>query len=116
MILPSSFYLGLPAFRSKIRYRDEIGSSLEAKNPDDLIGRTRTSSIQNRHHTARRALARSMDRYFNNLEPGKVRCRVNWALATNDHLCERGEYRLYAGQEPGETEFELEECYVRCEL
>lgn len=61
-------------------------------------------------------LARSMDRYFSSLEPGNVKCRVNWALATNDHLCERGEYHLYPGQEPIETEFDLENCFVRCEL
>ncbi|KAI4181529.1 MAG: hypothetical protein LQ346_006758 [Caloplaca aetnensis] len=57
-----------------------------------------------------------MDRYFGNLEPGKVMYRVNFALATNDNLCERGEYHLYPGQEPTETDFDLEECYVRCEL
>ena len=61
-------------------------------------------------------LARSMDRYFSSLEPGKFRSRVNWALATNDHLCERAEYHLYPGQEPTETDFELENCHVRCEL
>lgn len=61
-------------------------------------------------------LALSMDRYFSKLEPGDVRCRVNWALATNDHLCERGEYHLYEGQEPTETEVEVEKCWVRCEL
>lgn len=61
-------------------------------------------------------LASSMDRYFTKLEPGKVMYRVNFALATNDNLCERGEYHLYPGQEPTETDFDLEECYVRCEL
>ena len=61
-------------------------------------------------------LAPSMDRYFSNLEPGNVKSRVNWALATNDNLCERGEYHLYPGQEPTETEFDLENCHVRCEL
>ena len=61
-------------------------------------------------------LAPSMDRYFAALEPGNVRCRVNWTVATNDNLCERGEYHLYPGREPTETEFELERCRVRCEL
>ena len=61
-------------------------------------------------------LALSMDRYFSNLEPGNVKRRVNWALATNDNLCDRGEYHLYPGQEPTETDFELENCHVRCEL
>ncbi len=61
-------------------------------------------------------LARSMDRYFGALEPGDVRCRVNWAVATSDALCERGEYHLYPGQEPRETAFEVEGCFVRCEL
>ena len=61
-------------------------------------------------------LALSMDRYFSNLEPGNVKRRVNWALATNDNLCERGEYHLYPGQEPTETDFNLQNCHVRCEL
>ena len=61
-------------------------------------------------------LARSMDRYFSSLEPGNVKYRVNWTIATNANLCERGEYHLAPGQEPTETEFELEECRVRCEL
>lgn len=61
-------------------------------------------------------LAPSMDRYFSNMEPGNIKCRVNWALAFNDNLCERGEYHLYPGQEPTETKFDLEECRVRCEL
>ena len=61
-------------------------------------------------------LSLSMDRYFSSLEPGNIKSRVNWALATSDTLCERGEYHLYDGQEPTETEFDLERCYVRCEL
>lgn len=61
-------------------------------------------------------LAPSMDRFFSNMEPDHVKCRVNWALAFNDNLCERGEYHLYPGQEPTETEFDLEKCHVRCEL
>ena len=61
-------------------------------------------------------LALSMDRYFSNLEPSNPKCRVNWGIATNNNLCERGEYHLYPGQEPKETEFDLENCYVRCEL
>ena len=61
-------------------------------------------------------LALSMDRHFSKLKPGNVKSRVNWALATNDNLCERGEYHLYDGEQPTETEFELKNCYVRCEL
>ena len=61
-------------------------------------------------------LALSMDRYFAALEPGNIKGRVNWALATNANLCERGEYHLYEGQEATETEFDLESCWVRCEL
>jgi hypothetical protein len=61
-------------------------------------------------------LAPSMDRYFGKLQPGNVMYRVNWAVATSDRLCERGEYHLYEGQEATETEFDLNECYVRCEL
>ena len=40
-------------------------------------------------------LAKSMDRYFAQLEPGNVRFRYNWALATSGDLCVRGEYHLY---------------------
>ncbi|KAI4117708.1 MAG: hypothetical protein LQ338_007502, partial [Usnochroma carphineum] len=61
-------------------------------------------------------LAPSMDRYFSRLQPGNIKCRVNWALATSDILCERGEYHIYSDQEPTETDFDLENCYVRCEL
>lgn len=60
-------------------------------------------------------LVLSMDRYFSRLEPGDVRRRSNWTVATNDKLCERGDYHLYPGQEPTETEFEVESCRVRCE-
>ena len=60
-------------------------------------------------------LALSMDRYFSKLEPGKVQWRVNWALATSDKLCVRGEYHLYPGQEPTDTDFDLDDCRVRCE-
>lgn len=58
----------------------------------------------------------SMDRYFAKLQPGNVMYRVNWAVATNDNLCESGEYHLAPGQVPKETEFDLQNCYVRCEL
>ena len=61
-------------------------------------------------------LAPSMDRYFSKLQPGNFMYRTNWALATNSNLCERGEYHLYPGQEATETEFDLGNCYVRCEL
>lgn len=61
-------------------------------------------------------LALSMDRYFSHLEPGNVKYRVNWTIATNDNLCERGEYHLSPGQESTETEFDLQDCRVRCEL
>lgn len=61
-------------------------------------------------------LALSMDRYFANLEPGDIRYRVNWTVATNDNLCERGEYHLSPGQASTETEVDLERCRLRCEL
>lgn len=61
-------------------------------------------------------LQMSMDRYFSKLEPGDVKCRVSWAVASSDNLCERGEYHLAPGQEPTEKEFSLETCRVRCEL
>ena len=61
-------------------------------------------------------LAASMDRYFSGLEAGNVKCRTNWAFAFNNNLNERGQYHLYPGEEPTETDFELEQCRVRCEL
>ena len=65
----------------------------------------------------REKIERSMDRYFAALEPGNVKWRSNWALATNDNLCERGEYHLYEGQELMETDTEIrvEDCRLRCE-
>ena len=60
-------------------------------------------------------LERSMDRYLGAMEPGNIKYRYNWALATNDNLCERGEYHLAPGQEPTQTHFELDDCRVRCE-
>ena len=61
-------------------------------------------------------LTLSMDRYFGKLEPGNIKSRTNWSVATNNNLCERGEYHLYPGQESTDTEFEVENCYLRCEL
>jgi len=61
-------------------------------------------------------LEMSMDRYFARLTPGRVVDRVNWAVATNWSLCERGEYHLYEGQEPKQTDFDLNDTCVRCEL
>ncbi|TVY43884.1 hypothetical protein LSUB1_G002034 [Lachnellula subtilissima] len=58
----------------------------------------------------------SMDRYFGKLAVGKVIYRVNWAVATNDNLCEDGEYHLYEGQEASDTEVDISKCFVRCEL
>ena len=40
-----------------------------------------------------------------------------WAMATNDSLCEDGEYHLHEGQEVStETENKILNCWVRCEL
>ena len=84
-------------------------------------------------------LEKSMDRYFEKLEVGDVRCRASWAVATNDELCVRGEYHFYddddddgragengggggggGGKEKREkeqiTKEEVEKCWVRCEL
>lgn len=75
-------------------------------------------------------LQMSMERYFNRLTPGRVVDRINWAVATNASLCERGEYHLYdddgeAGH--GDTaadvadaglakEVDIDDTWVRCEL
>jgi hypothetical protein len=64
-----------------------------------------------------KVLESSMDRYFNRLKPGKVVDRVNWAVATNSRLCERGEYHLYSDDQVSETtEIDLDDTWVRCEL
>lgn len=59
----------------------------------------------------------SMDRYFARLTPGRVVDRVNWAVATNSSLCERGEYHLYSDEQVSTTtEVDLDDTWVRCEL
>jgi hypothetical protein len=59
----------------------------------------------------------SMDRYFARLTPGRVMDRVNWAVATNSSLCERGEYHLYSDDQVSTTtEVDLSNTWVRCEL
>ncbi|KAF7547461.1 hypothetical protein G7046_g9000 [Stylonectria norvegica] len=59
----------------------------------------------------------SMDRYFDRLTPGRVMDRVNWAVATNSSLCERGEYHLYSDEQISATaEVDLDDTWVRCEL
>lgn len=59
----------------------------------------------------------SMDRYFSRLRPGKAVQRVNWAVATNSSLCERGEYHFYSDdQESTLEEVDLDDTWVRCEL
>lgn len=64
-------------------------------------------------------LEKSMDRYFGRLTPGRVVERVNWAVATNASLCERGEYHLYADDAvstQAAAEVDLDDTWVRCEL
>jgi hypothetical protein len=62
-------------------------------------------------------LEMSMDRYFAKLPPGKVVDRVNWAVATNSSLCERGEYHLYSDDQVStQTEIDLDDVWVRSEL
>lgn len=59
----------------------------------------------------------SMDRYFERLTPGRAVDRVNWAVATNSRLCERGEYHLYSDEQVSTTtEVDLDDTWVRCEL
>ncbi|KAH8666994.1 hypothetical protein BX600DRAFT_481242 [Xylariales sp. PMI_506] len=59
----------------------------------------------------------SMDRYFSRLTPGNVVNRVNWAVATNSRLCERGEYHLHSDDQiPTDTKVDLNDTWVRCEL
>ncbi|KIW35330.1 uncharacterized protein PV07_02032 [Cladophialophora immunda] len=65
----------------------------------------------------KQVLETSMDRYFARLRPGKVVERVNWAVATNSSLCERGEYHLYSDDQVSTTtEIDLDDTWVRCEL
>ncbi|KAH8898644.1 hypothetical protein GQ53DRAFT_758916 [Thozetella sp. PMI_491] len=62
-------------------------------------------------------LQMSMDRYFARLTPGNVVNRVNWAVATNSSLCERGEYHLYSDEQvPTDTKVDMNDTWVRCEL
>lgn len=62
-------------------------------------------------------LQMSMDRYFERLVPGKVVDRVNWAVATNSSLCERGEYHLYSDDQVStQSDIDLDDTWVRCEL
>lgn len=62
-------------------------------------------------------LQMSMDRYFDKLIPGKVMDRVNWAVATNSALCERGEYHLYSDDQVStQADVDLDDTWVRCEL
>ncbi|KAK6071381.1 hypothetical protein SCUP234_09695 [Seiridium cupressi] len=62
-------------------------------------------------------LEMSMDRYFARLAPDSVVNRVNWAVATNSSLCERGEYHLHDdSQVPTDTKVDLDDTWVRCEL
>jgi hypothetical protein len=64
-----------------------------------------------------KVLESSMDRYFARLRPGKVVDRVDWAVATNSSLCERGEYHLYSDEQVSTTnEIDLDDTWVRCEL
>ncbi|EXJ88121.1 hypothetical protein A1O1_05049 [Capronia coronata CBS 617.96] len=64
-----------------------------------------------------KVLETSMDRYFARLQPGKVVERVNWAVATNSSLCERGEYHLYSDDQVSTaTDIDLDDTWVRCEL
>ncbi|KAF4121708.1 Protein of unknown function (DUF3445) [Geosmithia morbida] len=62
-------------------------------------------------------LEMSMDKYFARLTPGRVVERVNWAVATNSSLCERGEYHLYSDdQVSSQSDVDLDDTWVRCEL
>ncbi|CAM1508670.1 Fc.00g055180.m01.CDS01 [Cosmosporella sp. VM-42] len=62
-------------------------------------------------------LETSMDRHFARLVPGRVVDRVNWAVATNSSLCERGEYHLYSDDQAStQAEVDLADTWVRCEL
>ncbi|CAK7212614.1 hypothetical protein SEUCBS140593_001562 [Sporothrix eucalyptigena] len=64
-------------------------------------------------------LQKSMERYFGRLAPGNVVDRINWAVATNAQLCERGEYHLYGDDKAEENlqrDVDLDDTWVRCEL
>ena len=64
-------------------------------------------------------LEKSMDRYFARLQPGSVVDRINWAVATNAKLCERGEYHLHDDNQVSAitaADVDLDDTWVRCEL
>ena len=102
---------------------DGDGYSLQAFVWDYPVGFTAQSKLGLKLRDAhspipgyKEKLALSMDRYFANLQPGDIKSRVSWAVASNDDLCVTGEYHLYEGQETKDTEFDVEKAFVRCEL
>ena len=85
-------------------------------DPQDKLG----MKLRNAHGPVpsyKQHLEKSMDRYFARLTTDGVVNRVNWAVATNSALCERGEYHLYSDEQVSTTtDVDLDDTWVRCEL
>ncbi|KAF4626641.1 hypothetical protein G7Y89_g11518 [Cudoniella acicularis] len=60
-------------------------------------------------------LDKSMDRFFDKLEVGKIVERSNWSVSTNDRLFSASGNHLYEGEEPQEEEVDINRTFLRCE-
>ncbi|KAH8657541.1 hypothetical protein BGZ60DRAFT_545170 [Tricladium varicosporioides] len=60
-------------------------------------------------------LEKSMDRFFDKLEIGKVVMRSNWSITTHGRLFAASGNHLYEGEIPEMEEVDLENTFLRCE-
>jgi len=60
-------------------------------------------------------LEKSMDRFFDRLEVGKVVLRTNWAITTHDRLFAASGNHLYEGEEVKEEDVDINNTYLRSE-
>ncbi|CZR51004.1 uncharacterized protein PAC_00879 [Phialocephala subalpina] len=60
-------------------------------------------------------LERSMDRFFDRLEVGKVVKRSNWSINTKHQLFAASGTHLYEGEEAVEEEINIDTTFLRCE-
>ncbi|KAH6671343.1 hypothetical protein B0J14DRAFT_618636 [Halenospora varia] len=60
-------------------------------------------------------LEKSMDRFFDKLEIGKVVKRSNWSITTHGRLFAASGNHLYEGEIPEIEEVDLENTFLRCE-
>ncbi|KUJ22699.1 uncharacterized protein LY89DRAFT_680816 [Mollisia scopiformis] len=60
-------------------------------------------------------LEKSMDRFFDRLEVGKVVKRSNWSINTKEQLFAASGTHLYEGEEAVEEEVNIDTTFLRCE-